>query len=48
MTAQCMDWHVLHAGMDYPREIDWLEVKRVWGGGVAVVGMNEDRRQARN
>jgi len=34
------EWHRLHAGVDYPREMDWMEVKRLFGGAIMAVGMD--------
>ena len=33
-------WVLLHAGIDYPRELDWMEVKRLYGGAIMAVGMD--------
>lgn len=33
------EWVRLHPGVDYPREVDWLEVKRLFGGAIMAVGM---------
>ena len=34
------EWVRLHAGTDYPREVDWLEVRKIFGGGIMAVGMD--------
>jgi len=34
------DWIKLHAGLDFPREIDWMEIRRLFGGAVMAVGMD--------
>ena len=33
-------WTKLHAGIDFPREIDWMEIRRFFGGGIMAVGMD--------
>lgn len=33
-------WLKLHAGVDFPREIDWMEVRRLFGGAIMAVGMD--------
>jgi hypothetical protein len=30
----------LHPGLDFPQEIDWMEIKRLFGGAVMAVGMD--------
>ncbi len=34
------EWVRPFPGIDYPREIDWLEVKRIFGGAIMTVGMD--------
>jgi len=33
------EWVRLHPGLDYPREAEWMEVRRIFGGGIMAVGM---------
>jgi len=33
------EWIRLHPGVDYPREVEWMEVRRMFGGGIMAVGM---------
>ena len=33
-------WVKPHPGVDFPREPDWMEVKRLFGGAIMAVGMN--------
>jgi len=42
-TASWTEWVNLFPGIDYPREVDWLEIKRIFGGGLMTVGMREER-----
>ena len=34
------EWAKLHPGLDYPREVEWMEVRKIFGGGVMAVGMD--------
>lgn len=33
-------WLKLHAGVDFPREIDWMEIRRLFGGAIMAVGLD--------
>lgn len=39
----CSEWIKLFPGVDYPREADWMEVRRMFGGGLMAVGMKDGR-----
>jgi len=34
------EWVKLHAGLDFPREVEWLEIRKVFGGGIMAIGMD--------
>jgi hypothetical protein len=34
------EWYKPYAGVDYPREIEWMEVKRLFGGAIMAIGMD--------
>jgi hypothetical protein len=33
-------WVKLFPGIDFPREMGWMEVRRMFGGGLMAVGMD--------
>jgi hypothetical protein len=33
-------WTELYPGIDYPREMDWMEIRRMFGGALMAVGMD--------
>jgi hypothetical protein len=33
------EWVRLYAGIDYPHEQDWMEIQRIFGGGIVAEGM---------
>lgn len=39
-TIRWDEWHFLRSGLDFPREIGWMEVRKLWGGAVMAQGMD--------
>ena len=39
MNVDWSAWVKLFPGIDYPRELEWMEVRRIFGGGIMAVGM---------
>lgn len=43
MKPEVVDWKswvTLFPGIDFPREMGWMEVRRMFGGGIMAVGMD--------
>lgn len=40
------EWIKLFPGVDYPREADWMEVRKMFGGGLMAVGMKDEKEGA--
>ncbi len=36
------EWVRLFAGVDFPREVEWMEIRRLFGGGLMAVGMEQE------
>lgn len=34
------EWVKLYPGVDYPREMDWMEVRKLFGGAIMAVGID--------
>ncbi|KAK5137867.1 hypothetical protein LTR08_006636 [Meristemomyces frigidus] len=34
------EWLTLYPGLDYPREMEWMEVRKLFGGALMAVGMD--------
>lgn len=39
MDARIAEWVRLHPGLDYPREMEWMDVRKLFGGAIMAVGM---------
>jgi len=39
IDVRMAEWVRLHPGLDYPREMEWMEVRKLFGGAIMAVGM---------